>query len=111
VGDEPGPKVDPELLRQLDAAAAAASPVEVVVALRPHGQDAGILTPEQTERLSRQLLERTERRTGVGAQAVNVFQHLGSFLVVAEPAFLKELLAQPEVRSAVANRQPDDPAS
>jgi hypothetical protein len=110
VADEPGPKVDPELLRQLDAAGSAGSPVEAVIALRPYGQDARVLTPEQTERLSRQLLERTQRRVGVGARAVNVFEYLGSFLVVAEPAFLRELLAQPEVRSAVANRQPDDPA-
>jgi hypothetical protein len=109
VRDEPGAKVDPELLRQLDAAGVAGSPVEAVIGLRPRGQDAAVLTPEQTERLSRQLLERVERSTGVGARAVNVFQHLGSFLVVAEPAFLVELLAQPEIRSAVANRQPDDP--
>jgi hypothetical protein len=109
VRDEPDAKVDPELLRQLDAASAAGSPVEAVIALRPHGKDAAVLTPEQTERLTRQLLERIERSTGVGARAVNVFQYLGSFLVVAEPAFLVELLAQPEIRSAVANRQPDDP--
>jgi len=80
-----------------------------LIGLRPRGQDAAVLTPEQTERLSRQLLERVERSTGVGARAVNVFQHLGSFLVVAEPVFLVELLVQPEIRSAVANRQPDDP--
>ena len=110
MGDEPGARVDAELLRQLDAAGTTGSPVEAVIGLRPSGQDAGALTPEQTERLSRQLLERVERRTGVGARAVNVFEHLGSVLVVAEPAFLVELLAQPEIRSAVANRQPDDPA-
>jgi hypothetical protein len=109
VRDEPGARIDPELLRQLDAAGAAGSPVEAVIALRPQGTDAAVLTPEQTERLSRQVLDRVERSTGGGARAVNVFQHLGSFLVVAEPAFLVELLAQPEVRSAVANRQPDDP--
>jgi hypothetical protein len=108
VSDESGAKVDPELLRQLDAARAAGSPVAAVIGLRPQGEGA-ILTAEQTERLARQLLERIERSTGTGARAVNVFQHLGSLLVVAEPAFLAELLAQPEIRSAVANRQPDDP--
>jgi hypothetical protein len=109
VSENSGAKVDPELLRQLDAASAARSPVAAVIGLRPQGEDTVVLTAEQTERLSRQLLERTERSTGVGAQAVNVFQHLGSLLVVAEPAFLAELLAQPEIRSAMANRQPDDP--
>jgi len=108
VSDESGAKVDPELLRQLDAASAARSPVAAVIGLRPPGKGAAILTSEQTERLSRRLLERIERSIGIGARAVNVFQHLGSFVVVAEPAFLVELLAQPEVRSAVANRQPDD---
>jgi hypothetical protein len=108
VSDEPGAKVDPELLRQLDAASAAGSPVAAVIGLRPQGGGAA-LTPEQTERLSRQLLERTERSVGSGARAVNVFQYLGSFLVVAEPAFLLELLAQPEIRAAMANRQPDGP--
>jgi hypothetical protein len=109
VRDEPGARVDPELRRQLDAASAAGSPVAAVIGLRPRGEGVAILTSEQTERLARQLLERIERSTGIGPRAVNVFQHLGSFLVVAEPAFLDELLAQPEVRSAVANRQPGDP--
>jgi hypothetical protein len=108
VSDRSGAKVDPELLRQLDAAKPAQRPVAAVIGLRPPGEGV-VPTPEQTQTLSRELLQRTQRRTGSSAHAVNVFQHLGSFLVVADPDFLADLLTQPEVRSALANRQPDDP--
>ena len=108
--NEPSPRIDPELRRQLDAARATGRPVAAVVRLRPEGDGDAILTPEQTQSRTAQLLERVERTVGLRAQAVNVFQYLGSFVVVAQPRFLVELLAQPEVLSAVANRQPDDPS-
>jgi len=70
-------------------------------------------TGEQHERISapHALLQRVEQRIGLHPQAVNVFQQLGSFVVVAAPAFLAELLTQPEVHAAMANRQPDDPTT
>jgi hypothetical protein len=37
---------------------------------------------------------------------VHVFRNLGRFVVAADAAFLRELLAQPEVDSAMANRRP-----
>jgi hypothetical protein len=115
VTDQPSlsPRIDPELRRQLDAAAAAPHPhpVAAVVRLRPQGGGQATLGPEQTQALTTGLLKRVEQRTGLRPQAVNVFRQLDSFVVVAAPAFLTELLSQPEVHGAMANRQPDDPTA
>ncbi len=74
--------------------------------LRPAQSSEKALPPNQVEELARTLLERVERSVGVGARDVNVFRHLSSFVVSASPAFVRELLQQPEIASAMANRQP-----
>ena len=97
--------VDPELVRQL-AASTDDGRVEAVVRLQP--QD-GLPTtpPEETERLAHELVRRTQKASGEHEDAVNVFKYLGSFAISASPAFMKALIAQPEVASALANKQPD----
>lgn len=95
---------DPEFLRQI-AAAPADSTVEAVVRLKPAGDDAAA-GPDETERLTHELVSRAQRRSGQHEDAVNVFRYLGSFAVAAKPAFLKVLMDQPEVAAVVANRQP-----
>jgi hypothetical protein len=96
--------LDPELIRQLSTSAAD-DPVEAVVRLRT---DPGVTTPppDETERLARQVVARTQKLSGEQENALNVFKYLGSFAISAKPAFIKTLLDQPEVASALANNQP-----
>jgi hypothetical protein len=96
--------VDPELVRQLSTATGNGS-VQAVVRLHPK---AGVVAtpPEETERLARELVSRTQKVSGEQEDAVNVFKYLGSFAISAKPSFLKALIAQPEVAAAVANNQP-----
>jgi hypothetical protein len=98
------PTVDPELIRQLSISAAD-DPVEAVVRLRT---DPGVTTlpPDETERLARQVVARTQKLSGEQEHALNVFKYLSSFAISAKPAFIKTLLDQPEVASALANTQP-----
>jgi hypothetical protein len=98
-------KLDPELVRQL-AATTDDGRVEAVVRLQPSG---GLPTtpPEETERLAHELVRRTQQESGEHEDAINVFKYLGSFAISASPAFMKALIAQPEVASALANKQPD----
>ena len=105
----PPAKTDAELLRQMDEAAAGQSPVEAVVRLRPDDPAQIIPSPERTEELTRQLLERVKNRVGSSEIRYHVFPNLGSFVVAAEPSFLRELLLQPEAAAVMANQQPGDP--
>ena len=98
------PTLDPELIRQLSTSASGDS-VEAVVRLRT---EPGVTTPspDETERLARQVVARTQELSGDQENALNVFKYLGSFAISAKPAFIKTLLDQPEVASALANNQP-----
>jgi hypothetical protein len=97
--------VDPELVRQLTASEGD-TPVEAVVRLRA---EAGVPAPppEETERLTRELVTRTQQVSGEQEDAVNVFKYLGTFAISATPSFIKTLIAQPEVAAALANHHPD----
>ena len=97
------PRADAELTRQLERAAAAGTPVEAVVVLRSRRD---VPDPARTEALARELVDRVQDSTGREAVDVHVFRNLGRFAVAADAAFLRELLAQPEVDSALANRRP-----
>ena len=97
------PGADAELTRQLERAAAAGTPVEAVVLLRSRRD---VPDPARTEKLARELVDRVQDSTGREAVDVHVFRNLGRFVVAADAAFLRELLAQPEVDSAMANRRP-----
>lgn len=98
------PTLDPELIRQLSTSASDDS-VEAVVRLRT---EPGVTmpSPDETERLARQVVARTQELSGDQENALNVFKYLGSFAISAKPAFIKTLLDQPEVASALANNQP-----
>jgi hypothetical protein len=90
-------------MRQLERAAAAGTPVEAVVVLRSRRD---VPDPARTETLARELVDRVQDSTGREAVDVHVFRNLGRFVIAADAAFLRELLAQPEVDSALANRRP-----
>ena len=101
-------KIDPELLRQLDAVSTDAELVEAVFSLRPEEPSQLVTPPERTAELAQEVLERVQEQVGDSAAQTNVFVRLGSFAVSARPAFLRKLLAQPEIASAMANRQPGE---
>jgi hypothetical protein len=96
------PGADAELTRQLERAAADGTPVEAVVVLRSR-RDAP--NPARTEALARELVERVQESTGREVVDIHVLRNLGRFVVAADAVFLRELLAQPEVDSALANRR------
>ena len=95
-------KADPELLKQLRASARAEKPVEAVFTLRlPKGLGSG---PRRVDQLARKILDRVAGSAGAGAFEVNVFANLGAFAISAPPQFVRALLKEPEISSAVANR-------
>ena len=99
-------RTDPVLSAQLDEAAAGERPVQAVIGLH-RDSGGGASTAGDVGALTADLLARVTRATGSEALEHNVFRNLGSFVVVAPPAFIRGLLEQPEVESAMANRQPE----
>lgn len=96
-------KVDPELVRQLEEADAGEEPVEAVFTLG--GDDGPAPSPEEVEKVTRQVIDRAQEATGAGVEDVNVFRYLASFVVRAKPRLIRSLLDQPEIGSAVPNRR------
>ena len=120
-GDEPGlrdasakrktaeqhaAKVDPVLKEQLSRLAADDEPIEAVCALRAPGHEEIALGPEEAERLAREVMQRVEKEVGIAPDRVNVFRNLSSLIVSARPSFVRALLKQREIISAMANVQP-----
>lgn len=102
-------KIDPRLLRQLDAPTGVKTPglVEAVVQLHPEAAGEVVPRPERTEAIVRSVLARVTQRLRLDPADFNVFPHLGSFVVSASREYLRELLDQPEVQGALANRPGD----
>jgi hypothetical protein len=102
-------KVDPELRRQLNGAAAAAraQPVEAILRLRPTPRSAIAPPPHVTRQLAELVVNRVAEELGAGEEEyeVNVFPHLGYFVLSAPPVFVERVVDQPEVASASANRR------
>ena len=103
-------KVDPELERQIKSAAADSKTVEAVLMLRQSPTQIAANADGATA-IVEQVLKRVKAKAGTSAKQVNVFQNLGMFIVEADPGFLRELLAQPEIASAAANQQPGEAGS
>ena len=103
-------KVDPELERQINSAAAESKTVEAVLMLRQTPTQIAANADGATA-IVEEVLKRVKEKAGTSAKQVNVFQNLGMFIVEAEPGFLRELVAQPEIATAVANQQPGEAGS
>ena len=99
-------KTDAELVKQLDQASDSEDLIEAVVRLRPDDPSQIVPAAERTEELTNHLLERVKKESGQAASRYNVFRNLGSFVVSAPPAFIRQLMSQPEVASVMANQQP-----
>jgi hypothetical protein len=100
-------KIDPELIRQLNKNAATEGSVQAIVGLLPDDPTNVVLSPERTEELAQKVLDRVKKHVGSKEKRYHVFKNLGSFVIDADPRFLRELISQPEVASAMANRQPE----
>lgn len=97
---------DSELVQQLKAASDDNKPVEAVFILRPDDPSQIVPSPERTEELTHEILARVKNQTGSQENRFNIFRNLGSFVISAQPDFLHELIAQPEIAMAMANQQP-----
>ena len=100
-------KLDPELERLINSAAADTKTVEAVLRLRQDPTEIAA-NAEGAEAQVEEVLKRVREKAGTAAKQVNVFKNLGMFVVEAQPSFLRELVAQPEIASAIANQQPGE---
>jgi len=97
-------KIDPVLQRQIDSVGAKSDQIEAVFSLDlPMKQ---LLDPTVVEETTHQVLKRAEKTAGSKPKGVNVFKNLGSFVVSADASFIREVIDDPQVSRAVANRQP-----
>jgi hypothetical protein len=96
--------VDPELRRQLDAAAKSGEPVRVVVQL--HRAAGKPPEPAEIEAQTKAAVERASAATGERPDDLHVMGRMAVAYVCGSEAFVRELLEQPEVSAAVANQAP-----
>jgi hypothetical protein len=102
-------RIDPELSRRLDAAESRGQAVDALVHLRDRpGSSGSLLDPDETVRLARAIVDRAERRVGQQVLETTTFEYLGTFGVLASPALIRVVIAQPEVLSATVPEQVDD---
>jgi hypothetical protein len=101
---DPAKKIAPELLRQLDSAEAGVNSVQAVFSLRPTVAGKRFIEPKDTDRVVKQMLQRVQRETGTKPEDYHVFPNLGSFVIAAPAQFLRRLLEQKEIASAIPNR-------
>lgn len=97
------PKVDPQLLQQLNTVGASRSMVQAVFQLRL--PPARLLSPEAVEGTVQTVLSRVKQEVGEEAHEVNIFRNLGAFVVSAHAPFIRALMKEPEIASATANVQ------
>ena len=104
-------QVHPQLERLLEEADASSADsdtcVEAVVTLLPSDVEQVVDSPEATIQKGQELVARVKRLTAEDADAVTIFEHMQSMAVRARPRFLRALLEQPEIESALPN-QPQD---
>jgi hypothetical protein len=101
-------KADRSLRRLLEEGESDQHLVSAVMRLKPRAAPDLALPPQETERTARAVVERVADRMGEEPTRLNVFRNLGAFLVCATTSFVRELLSQPEVLTAVANRSGED---
>lgn len=98
-------KVDPKLMNQLEQAGADQTTVQAVFTLDLPKKK--LLEPAEVEAATERVLQRVEQNVGSKAQDYNIFRNLGAFVVEADEPFIRALIDEPEIATAVANRQSD----
>src|SRR5690349_19629668 len=84
---------DAGLLRELDSAAGDGSFVQAWVRLKP-------------ETATDRVVQRVEQRVGHRADSLELLPNLSALVVRGSPAFVRELIHQPEIESAHSTSQP-----
>lgn len=97
-------KTDPELLRQIDSVGTNDDSIQAVFSLALPIKK--LLDPKQVEETANQVLERAEKEVGSKPKDVNIFKNLGSFVVSADASFIRQIIDDPDIASAIANKQP-----
>lgn len=93
-------ELDPELERQLVHAVKSGAPVEFVIKLRHSGP---LPDPDDIQAKTDRAVKRAADATGETPRDVHVMGRIGVAYVSASAAFARELIAAPEVSSAMAN--------
>ena len=97
-------KVDPELTTQLDAADPEDAPVQAVVYLRS-GSKGG---PAAVSKRADQVIASASTKAGTEPSRVNVMRYLGTVAIEAPASFVRALLDEDDIESALANVHPGD---
>ena len=100
-------KINPELLGQMEKAGG--SPVQAIVQLRAAHQPGVIPSPDDTTQLAKAVLHRVATDVGHPATRSNVLGNLATLIVEADSDFLRALMKQPEVISAIPNKTAESP--
>src|SRR5215510_2700484 len=103
--DRSQPNTDPELIRQLNEAAAASSSVEAIFRLHPEHPKQVVMNPARAEEVTHRVIDRVKEQVGYDACRVNILPNLASFIVEAPVTFVRRLLEQHEIASAMANKR------
>lgn len=102
------PKADRALRRLLEEPESGDQLVSAVMRLKPRAASELALPPRETEETAQKVVERVSHQMGEDPTRLNVFRNLGAFSVCATVSFLRELVSQPEILAAVANRSGAD---
>ena len=97
-------KIDPELTTQLDAADPDDAPVQAVVYLRS-GSKGG---PAAVSKRADQVIASASTKAGTEPSRVNVMRYLGTVAIEAPASFVRALLDEDDIESALANVHPGD---
>lgn len=92
---------DPELIRQLDEAKKSGETVEAVVQLERETGKAPV--PAKVREQAERAIKRAAEASGEDPADVHVMDNLSIAYVSGSEKFVRELVTQPEVASAVAN--------
>jgi hypothetical protein len=95
-------RVDPELTRQLDDVSADDSPVQAVVYL----ESGEMMSPDEVSAAADRLIKSATSKAATAPSRVNVLKNLGIVAVEAPASFVRSLIEEPGVASAIANVQP-----
>lgn len=97
-------KTDPELLRQIASYETNNEEIEAVFSLALPMKK--LLDPAQVVETTHQVLKRAEKVVGSKAKDVNIFKNVGSFVVSGDASFIRQIIDDPDIASAVANKHP-----
>lgn len=95
-------KINPELLEQMSQSGS--DPVQAIVQLRYADRPEIVPTSEEATQLAEHVLQRVEKVVGHSPMRTNLLRNLASVVIEADSPFLRLLIEQPEVVSALPNR-------